>query len=82
VTANAVCPTFVETAMTERSLATIVERTGRSRDEAREALARAAPLGRLLAPEEVAAAVAWLASPEAAGISGQTLVIDGGGIQT
>jgi NAD(P)-dependent dehydrogenase (short-subunit alcohol dehydrogenase family) len=82
VTANAVCPTFVETAMTERSVANIVDRTGRSRDEARLALAEASPLGRLLDPDEVAAAVVWLASPEAAGISGQTLVIDGGGIQT
>jgi NAD(P)-dependent dehydrogenase (short-subunit alcohol dehydrogenase family) len=76
VTANAVCPTFVDTPMTERSIANIVERTGRSSDEARAAL------GPLLDPDEVAAAVVWLASPEAAGISGQTLVIDGGGIQT
>ena len=82
VTANAVCPTFVETAMTERSVANIADRTGRSRDEAHRALAEASPLGRLLDPDEVAAAVVWLASPEAAGISGQTLVIDGGGIQT
>ena len=80
MTANAVCPAFVDTPMTERSVANIVERTGRSRDEARAALTGA--LGRLLDPGEVAAAVAWLASPEAAGISGQTLVIDGGGIQT
>jgi NAD(P)-dependent dehydrogenase (short-subunit alcohol dehydrogenase family) len=80
VTANAVCPTFVDTPMTERSVANIVERTGRSHDEARAALTGA--LGRLLDPDEVAAAVVWLASPEAAGISGQTLVIDGGGIQT
>ena len=80
VTANAVCPTFVDTPMTERSVAHIAERTGRSRDEARAALTGA--LGRLLDPDEVAAAVVWLASPEAAGISGQTLVIDGGGIQT
>jgi NAD(P)-dependent dehydrogenase (short-subunit alcohol dehydrogenase family) len=82
VTANAVCPTFVETPMTDRSLANITARTGRSTDEARAALAAASPLGRLLDPDEVAAAVVWLASPEAAGISGQTLVIDGGGIQT
>ena len=82
VTANAVCPTFVDTAMTERSVANVVSRTGRSDDEAREALAAASPLGRLLDPDEVAAAIVWLASPEAAGISGQTLVIDGGGIQT
>jgi NAD(P)-dependent dehydrogenase (short-subunit alcohol dehydrogenase family) len=82
VTANAVCPTFVETAMTERSVANIVERTDLSRDQASAALAGTSPLGRLLAPDEVAAAIVWLASPEAAGISGQTLVIDGGGIQT
>ena len=68
--------------MTERSVGNITERTGRSREDAREALAGASPLGRLLDPDEVAAAVVWLASPEAAGISGQTLVIDGGGIQT
>lgn len=80
VTANAVCPAFVDTPMTERSVANIVERSDRSRDEARAALTGA--LGRLLDPDEVAAAVAWLASPEAAGINGQTLVIDGGGIQT
>src|SRR5215212_2376612 len=82
VTANAVCPTFVETEMTERSVENIVERTGRSRAQASAALAGTSPLGRLLDPDEVAAAIVWLASPEAAGISGQTLVIDGGGIQT
>ena len=78
VTANAVCPAFVDTPMTDRSVANIVART--DRDEAVAALTGA--LGRLLDPDEVAAAVVWLASPEAAGISGQTLVIDGGGIQT
>ena len=76
VTVNAVCPAFVDTPMTERSIDNIVERTGRSSEEARAAL------GPLLDPGEVAAAIVWLASPEAAGISGQTLVIDGGGIQT
>ena len=39
------------------------------------------PLGRLLEPSEVAAAVLFLASPEAAAINGQTLVLDGGGLQ-
>jgi NAD(P)-dependent dehydrogenase (short-subunit alcohol dehydrogenase family) len=76
VTANAVCPTFVDTPMTERSVERIMERTGRTRDAA------LAALGPLLDPGQVADAVVWLASPEAAGISGQTLVIDGGGIQT
>ena len=40
------------------------------------------PLGRLLEPDEVAAAVVFLASPEAAAINGQALVLDGGGLQT
>jgi NAD(P)-dependent dehydrogenase (short-subunit alcohol dehydrogenase family) len=40
------------------------------------------PLGRALEPEEVAFTVAFLASPEAAAINGQTLVLDGGGIQS
>ncbi len=40
------------------------------------------PLGRLLTPEEVAFAVEFFASPEAGAINGQTLVLDGGGIQS
>ncbi|HZD66934.1 MAG TPA: SDR family oxidoreductase, partial [Acidimicrobiales bacterium] len=55
--------------------------TGRSEAEARSALAAQAPLGRLVAPEEVAAAVSYLASPAAAPVNGQALVLDGGGIQ-
>jgi NAD(P)-dependent dehydrogenase (short-subunit alcohol dehydrogenase family) len=81
VTANAVCPAFVDTEMTERSVANIVAVTGRSAAEGARALADASPLGRLLAPGEVATAVVWLASPEAASMSGQTLVLDGGGVQ-
>jgi NAD(P)-dependent dehydrogenase (short-subunit alcohol dehydrogenase family) len=82
VTANAVCPAFVRTDMTRRSVARIVAATGRDEEEAEAALAAASPLGRLLEPEEVAFAVAFLAAPEAGAINGQTLVLDGGGIQT
>ena len=57
-------------------------RTGRSEADAEAALAEAAPLGRLLEPEEVAFAVAFLAAAEAGAINGQTLILDGGGIQT
>jgi NAD(P)-dependent dehydrogenase (short-subunit alcohol dehydrogenase family) len=81
VTANAVCPTFVRTDMTRRSLERIAAATGRSEAEGEAALATASPLGRLLEPEEVAFAVAFLAAPEAAAINGQTLILDGGGIQ-
>ena len=81
VRVNAVCPTFVRTEMTNRSIAHIVQRTGRTPQQAEEALAQASPLGRLLEPDEVAEAILFLASPGAAAISGQAVVIDGGGIQ-
>jgi NAD(P)-dependent dehydrogenase (short-subunit alcohol dehydrogenase family) len=82
VTANAVCPAFVRTDMTARSVERIAASTGRSAEESEAALARSSPLGRLLEPEEVAFAVAFLAAPEAGAINGQTLILDGGGIQT
>jgi NAD(P)-dependent dehydrogenase (short-subunit alcohol dehydrogenase family) len=81
VTANAVCPTYVRTEMTERSIARIATVTDRSEEEAEAALIASSPLGRLLEPDEVAFAVAFLAAPEAGAINGQALVLDGGGIQ-
>ncbi|HEU5155923.1 MAG TPA: SDR family NAD(P)-dependent oxidoreductase [Streptosporangiaceae bacterium] len=81
VTSNAVCPTFVRTPMTERSVARISARTGRDAAAAEAALAGAAPLGRLLEPDEVAAAVEYLTSEDAGSVNGQTLVLDGGGLQ-
>jgi NAD(P)-dependent dehydrogenase (short-subunit alcohol dehydrogenase family) len=82
ITANAVCPAFVDTDMTQASAARIAERTGRSLDQSFEALAKLSPLGRLVDPEEVADTVVWLASAQAGAINGQTIVLDGGGIQT
>jgi NAD(P)-dependent dehydrogenase (short-subunit alcohol dehydrogenase family) len=82
VTVNAVCPTWVNTDMTRRTVERIVEKTGRSAEEAEASLIMMTPLGRLLEPEEVAFAVEFLAAPEAGAINGQTLVIDGGGIQS
>ena len=78
---NAVCPTYVDSDMTRRSVARIVEATGRTPDEIEQALTGSSPLGRMLAPGEVADAIVFLASPAAAAINGQALVIDGGGIQ-
>ena len=79
VTSNSVCPSFVRTPMTERSVDNIAERTGRGREQAEAFLATASPLGRLIEPEEVAAAVTYLASPLARAVNGQSLTIDGGG---
>ncbi len=81
VRVNAVCPTFVRTDLTARAIARIVETTGRTEAESEAALARQSPLGRLLEPDEVADAIVFLASDAAAAISGQALVVDGGGIQ-
>ena len=81
VTANAVCPAFVRTDLTTRTVARIVERTGRTAEETELALAALSPLQRLLGPDEVADAVWYLASPAAAAVNGQALVVDGGGVQ-
>lgn len=81
VTANAVCPAYVDTDLTRRTVENIVAKTGRTADEAQAELEQMTPLGRLLEPDEVAAAVVFLASPEAAAINGQTIVLDGGGFQ-
>jgi NAD(P)-dependent dehydrogenase (short-subunit alcohol dehydrogenase family) len=81
ITVNAICPTFVDTPMTTQSVENISAKTGLTEAESREALADASPLGRLLAPSEVADTAIWLASAAAAPINGQTVVLDGGGVQ-
>ncbi len=77
ITVNAVCPGYVDTPMTDRTVATIVEKTGMTAEQARERLAREQPIGRLIAPEEVAAAVLWLASPAARFASGTIIDVNG-----
>jgi 3-hydroxybutyrate dehydrogenase len=78
VTVNAVCPGWVDTDMTAASIRRIVERTGRSAEDARRALESMNPIGRLIRPEEVAAVVRFLVGPEAAAITGQAYGVDGG----
>ena len=78
VTANALCPGYTDTPMIAAAADAIVSRTGRTREQAEAAFTRANPMGRLVAPAEVAAAALWLASDEAASINGQAIAIDGG----
>jgi NAD(P)-dependent dehydrogenase (short-subunit alcohol dehydrogenase family) len=78
VTVNAVCPGFVETEMLEDSIQRIIEKTGRSAEQARASLASTNPQGRFIQPEEVAAAVLWLCGDAAQSITGQTISISGG----
>jgi NAD(P)-dependent dehydrogenase (short-subunit alcohol dehydrogenase family) len=78
VTVNAVCPGFIETDMLEDSIQRIVEKTGRSAEETRAALAAINPQNRFVQPDEVAAAVVWLCSEKAGSITGQAISISGG----
>lgn len=80
VTVNALCPGYVDTGMTEESVARIVERAGLSETEARAAILATSPQGRLIEPGEVARAVVWLCEDAARGVNGQAIAIDGGGL--
>ena len=76
ITVNAVCPGYTETPMLRRTVANIVAQTGRSEAEAEASLHN--PQGRFVQPEEVAAAVLWLAGDGAASVTGQAIVLSGG----
>ena len=78
ITVNAICPGYVDTEMTSRGVEKITAKTGRSAEEALEALKKMSPQHRLTTPEEVAALALLLASDEGRGINGQGINIDGG----
>jgi 3-hydroxybutyrate dehydrogenase len=80
VTVNAVCPGYVDTDLVARSVETIVAKTGRTSDQALGAIAAHNPQGRLIKPQEVAAAVLFLCIDAAGGVNGAALPISGGEI--
>jgi len=80
VTVNAVCPAYVDTPMTDGTVAMIADRTGRTHEEARRILADKQPVGRLITTEEVAEAV-WFCV-QSPGVTGQGINVDGGAIQS
>jgi NAD(P)-dependent dehydrogenase (short-subunit alcohol dehydrogenase family) len=82
ITVNAICPGYVDTEMTSRGVERITSRTGRSPEEALEALKKMSPQNRLATPEEVAALALLLASDEGRGINGQGINVDGGSVLT
>ncbi|CAM3333972.1 glucose 1-dehydrogenase [Occultella aeris] len=67
---NAICPGIIDTHM--------IERVFGDTDEGRQAVLRQEPIGRRGRPEEIAAAVLWLSSEEAAFTIGHAMVVDGG----
>ena len=78
ITVNAICPGYVDTPMTEHSVAQITEKAGVTPEEARQHIMSLSPQGRLIRPEEVAAVALMLCGKDAEGISGQAIAIDQG----
>jgi NAD(P)-dependent dehydrogenase (short-subunit alcohol dehydrogenase family) len=80
VTVNAVCPGYVDTPMTDETVAAISHRRGTSAADARALLEKRQPIGRLVTPAEVADVVALCVGNGA--INGQGINVDGGAVQS
>jgi 3-hydroxybutyrate dehydrogenase len=80
ITANAVCPGYVETDIVARAAENIAAKTKLNEEEARASLYAGNPQGRLIQPEEVASMIGWLCSDGAAATNGAALPISGGQI--
>ncbi|MGE5176297.1 MAG: SDR family NAD(P)-dependent oxidoreductase [Hyphomicrobiales bacterium] len=78
VTVNAVCPGYVDSPMTERTLANVESRTGLSREAALAAVLGTTGQTRLVTVEEVAAEVVRLCGAAAAGVNGDAIVLNPG----
>lgn len=77
-TFNSICPGYVDTPIVSRNTASIARRAGVSEDDARNMMVQANAHKRLIAPEEVAAAVAWLVGTGSESVNGQSIEIAGG----
>ena len=80
VTANAVCPGYVDTGLTRRNAILMAQKIGKPFDDSLELFASTSPQKRLIEPPEVAQLVLMLASESARGINGQAINIDGGAV--
>lgn len=78
ITVNAICPGYVDTPMTQYSVARMVEKAGISAEEALEHILKLSPQHRLIRPEEIAHVAVMLCGKDGEGISGQAIAIDGG----
>jgi 3-hydroxybutyrate dehydrogenase len=80
VTVNAVCPSFTDTDLVRESVAAIVSKTGRTEQDVIAQYVKDVPMGRLIKPDEVAAAVLYLCSADAGAVTGTTMTVAGGEI--
>jgi len=80
ITVNAVCPAYVDTPLTDASIARVVARTGRSEQDAREYFHAQQPIGRMITVDEVVAAVMFCV--DNAALTGQGINVDGGAVQS
>ena len=80
VTSNAVLPGWVRTKMADTSARTEAEQRNISPEEVWAERASLYPAGRVLTPEEVAEVIAFLASEEASGVSGEAITVALGGV--
>jgi len=78
LTVNAVCPGYVDTPMTRQSAERVVQKTGRSEEQALAAITAMNASGRLVSPEAVAAMILTLCLPESRDVNGTAITIDGG----
>lgn len=78
VTVNAICPGFVQTDMVEELKAQVAQSTGMSGDGMVRAALSRVPLGRVLEPGEIAQLAVYLGSVESRGMTGQSILLDGG----
>lgn len=76
-TVNAICPGFANTAIVTKAVENIMNKTGRSQQEALDSILQTAEQKRLVEPEEIASEVIKLCSAESDVINGKTIVMDG-----